>query len=237
MVPDIESGFRLLSPSQQEEFMSLHDFRFPSETEQSHLLTIFRSNAYNTGDDRIGLFPKTARINHSCRPNSGNWWSGNMQRRVIYAMRDIEEGEEITVSYIPLLKSTKERQTRLAQYGFECDCVACAQESREGDKRRVMIGEWLEDLEGKMGRKSKKSEVNKKRIEKAKKLAEMMEAEGLGDYVSRGYHLLAVFNQHLGNLADAETWARKEKEVLGWAEKDSDESLASAEFVKSLKNS
>lgn len=159
-----------------------------------------------------------------------------MQRRVIYAMRDIEVGEEVTVSYIPLLKSTRERQARLGQYGFMCDCEACEDTSGIGDTRRVKIGDWLEDLERKVGRKSKKGEVSRKRVEKTRKLVEMVEGEGLGDYVARAYHLVAVFCEHAGDLKEARLWARKEQEVLGWAEKESEEAVASARFLESLKN-
>jgi hypothetical protein len=233
MVSDITSAFGSLPLSDQNIFLSLHDHRFPSEQDQSHLLTIFRSNAFNIEDDRIGLFPKLARINHSCRPNAGNGWSEKTQKRVIYAMRDIGEGEEITVSYIPLLKPTSERQARLAQYGFLCDCAACKDESGEGDKRRVRIGEWLDDLEGKVGRQRVKEEVGRKRIEKALRLMEMVEGEGLGDYAARAYRLVAVFNEHVGDLEEARVWAEKEQEVLGWAKKESDEALVSSEFIES----
>lgn len=237
MVSDLEAEYERLSVADQKEFLQLHDHRFPSEDEnnQSHLLTILRSNAYNTGADRIGLFPKTARINHSCRPNAGNWWSEKTEERVIYAMGDIDEGVEITVSYIPLLKARKERQARLAQYGFVCDCVACTEDPGEGDKRRVKIGEWLDDLESKMRRKSGKEEVNKKRVEKARKLVDMVEAEKLSDYIARAYHLVAVYCEHTGNFEEARFWAGKEQKVLEWAEIDSNEALASAEFVESLK--
>ena len=235
LISPITAAFDALSPSDQNLFLSLHDHRFASEQDQNHLLTIFRSNAYNTGDDKIGLFPKVARINHSCHPNAGSWWSRKTKKRVIYAMRDIRDGEEITVSYIPLLKSTKERQARLAQYGFVCDCTACSGGRRDGDRTRVRIGDWFEDLEEKAKRKSVKVDVNRKRIEKALRLVEMTETEGLSDYVARSYHLAAVFRAHLGEMEEAEKWARRELEVLRWAEKDSDEALASAQFVDSLK--
>jgi hypothetical protein len=52
---------------------------------------------------------------------------------VIYAFKDIHVGEEITVTYIPLVKSIKERQARLFQYGFVCDFAAC--QSTESSKR------------------------------------------------------------------------------------------------------
>ena len=217
--------------------MSLHNFRYEAEHEENeNLMTIFRSNAYNTGEDRVGLFPKTARINHSCRPNAGGWWSEKRERKIAFAMRDIEMGEEITVSYIPLLKTTNERQARLKQYGFVCDCDACADDGGGGDRTRVRIGEWLEDLEGKVGRKSQKLEVSRKRAEKARKLVDMIEGEGLGDYLARAYHLAAVFLEHADDLAEAVVWAEKEQELLAWVEKDSEETLASARYLDRLKN-
>jgi hypothetical protein len=50
MLSDLETAFQALLPEQQREFLQLHDFRFFSEERQDQLLTIFRSNAYNTGD-------------------------------------------------------------------------------------------------------------------------------------------------------------------------------------------
>jgi len=233
MITDIETSFQKLTPEQQEEFLQLHDFRFPSETDQSHLLTIVRSNAYNTGDDQVGLFPKLARINHSCRPNSGNWWSEKEERRIIYAARDIEEGEEITVSYIPLLKTRKERHGRLAQYGFVCGCEACKDGS--GDKNRLKIADLLEDLEQKMHSASKKESITKKRIARAMSLVETVEEEGLSDYLARAYHLVSIFNKQGKSFGEAEKWAKKELEILRLAETDSREALAASDFIKDLR--
>ena len=232
MISDIEGSFALLTPEQKAEFLSLHDFRFPSEENQSHLMTIFRSNAYNTGEESVGLFPKMARINHSCRPNAGNWWSETREKRIIFATRDIQEGEEITVSYIPLLKTTADRQTRLQQYGFACDCIAC--QSAAGDRTRVKILELLDSLEQKLYSVSKKDATNEKLIEKALELIEMMEKEELMDYMARAFKLAAVFNKRRGHLGAAEAWARKELEVLRWAEEDSSQVTVAVDFIDSL---
>jgi hypothetical protein len=144
MIADIDDSFALLTSEQKVEFLSLNDFRFPSEEKQNHLLAIFRSNAYNTGEESITLFPKIARINHSCRPNAGNWWSEATEKRTIFAARDIQEGEKITVSYIPLLRTTADRQARLQQYGFKCD-YPC--QSAEASRMRIKISELLDSLE------------------------------------------------------------------------------------------
>jgi hypothetical protein len=233
MLSDLEMQFQALLPEEQAEYLALHDFRFPSEDSQSHLLTIFRSNAY-TGDKSIGLFPKMARINHSCRPNSGNWWSEKQGHRVIYAAEDIAKGGEITVSYIPLLKKTEDRQTRLHQYGFTCDCSACHLASAESDRRRTRIANSLESLEQKVHSPSKTSAANEKSIAKALTLVKMVEEEGLNDYLSKAYMMAAVFNQRGGNVETAEMWARKELEVMTWAEEGSADVQKTLEFIKSL---
>jgi hypothetical protein len=232
MLADIEKGFSSLSLEQQTEILQLHDHRFPNEENQSHLLTIFRSNAYNSGDDHIGLFPKCARINHSCRPNCLNFWSEKTSKRIIYTGRDIEKGEEITVSYIPLLKSIQQRQERLQQYGFTCTCSAC--QSSESSKRRVKIADALESLEQKVHSTSTKTALIEKRISKAIALIEMIEEEGLTDYLARAFHLAAVFNKQNGNLKVAREWAIKELEIHQWAEMDSAEALTTLEFIDGL---
>lgn len=212
IITSLETAYNDLSSTDQNAFTDLHDFRFPSEENQNRLLTIFRSNAYNTGDSRVGLFPKIARINHSCTPNSGNEWVEGAGYRVIYASRDIEEGEEITVSYIPLLKKTADRQSRLGQYGFTCDCSAC--QSGEGDKRRTKIADLLENLEMKSkSLPSKKAATNEKLSLKALNLLSLVEEERLNDYLSRVQHLAAVFSQRRGHPKLAREYAAMELET------------------------
>ncbi|KAF9349088.1 SET and MYND domain-containing protein 3 [Mortierella sp. AD094] len=63
-------------------------------------------------------------MNHSCVPNCVYTFKGSrMECRVI---RDIQPGEELTISYIDQIDTTKERQKQLnAQYHFTCDCPLC----------------------------------------------------------------------------------------------------------------
>jgi SET domain len=233
MISELEQEFSKLSPEQQNEYLDQHDYRFPGET-HTRLLSILRSNAYNTGDNHVGSFPKTARINHSCRPNCGNFWSEKTGQRVIYAESDIKKGDEITVSYIPLLKSIKERQARLKQYGFVCDCTAC--QSTESSKKRVKISDLLESLEQKAYSASKKDETNERLIKKAVALVGLIEEEGLTNYLARAFRLASVFNQRRGNLKVALEWAAKELEMHQWAEVDSEEALATMHYMETLRD-
>ncbi|KUJ17963.1 SET domain-containing protein [Mollisia scopiformis] len=198
MLTNVEDAFHSLSPAQQQEFLDLHEHRFPTEENQSKLLTILRSNAYNTGDDYVGIFPKIARINHSCRPNSGNFWSMKRNQRVIYAFRDIERGEEVTVSYIPLTKSTKERQARLFQYGFTCGCDAC--QSVESSRKRVKIADFIEVLEQKVHLDGLSEKSAERMLSKSMSLVDMIEEEELADYLAKAYHFAAVFHEKKGDL-------------------------------------
>ncbi|PVH89105.1 SET domain-containing protein [Cadophora sp. DSE1049] len=237
MLTSITSSFSSLPASSQETFLSLHDHRFPGdeEVQQSHLLTIFRSNAYNTGSSDVGLFPLIARINHSCRPNSVNYWSEKLGKRVIYAGRDIGVGEEITVAYIPLLKSTKERQNRLAQYGFVCGCEACSDTSGESGKRRGKIADLMEVLEQKIGLESQKVEANERLARRAERLVGLLGEEELVDYWAKAYRFVAVFEGRAGNWEGARTWGERVVEELRLAEEESEEVNAALKFLDGLK--
>jgi hypothetical protein len=83
----------------------------------------------------VAIFSLTARINHSCDPNA----EVRSQQYVdccidVVAKRDIQPGEEITISYINnegrTGNSSHDRNRRLrelkAKYLFTCDCHRCA---------------------------------------------------------------------------------------------------------------
>jgi hypothetical protein len=78
------------------------------------------------------LYLKTSAINHSCEPNSLQWFDsdGNV---VIRSLKNIQRGEEITISYLDLSRPTWWRKAELLSYGFLCICSRCSMsESAEG---------------------------------------------------------------------------------------------------------
>ena len=93
-------------------------------------------------DDRVtpqvvAVFPLTARINHSCRPNAEIRSQQFTDARIdVCAIQDIEAGQEISISYIGTGPSSaggrqgrRRRQTELQQkYLFVCDCPRCKEE-------------------------------------------------------------------------------------------------------------
>jgi len=79
------------------------------------------------------LFPLTANANHSCRPNAEIRGGEFVDCCIdLLALRDIQVGEELNISYIALGRKTKYRRRRelAAKYLFDCNCVECASPSR-----------------------------------------------------------------------------------------------------------
>ncbi|RGP81492.1 set domain [Fusarium longipes] len=116
-----------LTEAQRKSFYSLH-----GETEVGIVLT----NTLPLGPDPKdgAVFIKSSRINHSCKPNAHNVWNSDLDKITIHAIEDIDQGEEITISYLGALLPYDERQKRLeADFGFECCCRLCRIHPGEND--------------------------------------------------------------------------------------------------------
>ncbi|GMF19105.1 unnamed protein product [Phytophthora fragariaefolia] len=74
----------------------------------------------------VGLFPICGLINHSCQPNC-TWSNAGDGIMEVRALREIQEGEEITLSYIDIDKERAERRKELRETKhFDCHCERCA---------------------------------------------------------------------------------------------------------------
>ncbi|KAF2621887.1 SET domain-containing protein [Macroventuria anomochaeta] len=212
----VRKEFEGLSPDVQAEVMSLtYHATAVEEATTDKLGIIFRTNAYNT-DDQIGLFPKIARINHSCRPNTSYYWSKKLNKRVVYANRKIKKGEEFFVSYIGLLSSHEERQKRLDRYGFKCTCEACAAEQaikQASNQRRVEISKAFIDFEPQLTLDVPKSKSAKRQARKnaqaSSQLAGLVEQEGLADYYAKAYRIAAISHARIEDWQPATIFANK----------------------------
>jgi hypothetical protein len=216
----VRSEFALLSLREQEEVMSLTYHATDAEKERTDILgLIFRSNAYKTGED-IGLFPKIARINHSCRPNTSYYWNAKLNKRIVYANRKIKKGEELFDSYISLLLTHEERQKRLDTYGFTCSCEACAMEYmivRESDKRRLDIKKAFADFEGQLTYTVPESKTTKGELmgnaKASLQLVELVQQEGLADFYATAYKIAAITHARAQDWGLATSWANKGYEL------------------------
>ncbi|KAE9964231.1 hypothetical protein BLS_008533 [Venturia inaequalis] len=213
----VRSAFTNLTPSQQSQITNLTFHASEPEKSQADVLgLIFRSNAYKTGDE-IALFPKIARINHSCRPNTSYYWNAKLQRRIVYANRRIEKGEELSDSYISLLVTKDERRKSLEPYGFKCHCEACQTNTKASDTRRTKIKKTFTELDqastlplpappNPNTNPPSHNEAHKN-AQKAAHLVSMLQAEGLADYYATAFRYAALFHMKIGEWGKAAKWA------------------------------
>jgi len=87
-----------------------------------------------------GIFYKTSRFNHACHPAATCTYRWNLRERklITTALRDIEPGQEITISY-------GSAGSLFQNYGFHCDCEYCPhpEEAAKEAKRLRGTGDWI----------------------------------------------------------------------------------------------
>ncbi|RDW63651.1 hypothetical protein BP6252_11196 [Coleophoma cylindrospora] len=97
-------------------------------------------------DEFFTLFPNISRFNHDCRPNAAYRFNHETMTHNVRALRDIESGEELTLTYTNPSLSRKDRQDRLKLWGFECTCDLCMQDkwhTTESDRRIAQINSLM----------------------------------------------------------------------------------------------
>ena len=129
-----------LSEHQRRSFLSMHNIH-PYKDAAERYLEIFRINSLpaETGGDKRAIFLEACRINHACDNNAQKNWNEKIKRHTVHALRDINKGEEITITYLSPLKNRKARQKALQErFGFTCLCRLCSllpEQSQESDRR------------------------------------------------------------------------------------------------------
>jgi hypothetical protein len=131
--PDLQALERIVANEVQclsdEQKLTFFDLKNIYGNAHSQSLGIARTNVLPLGSNNIsgGLFFKASRINHSCRHNAQNTWNENIKRLTIHALRDIEAGQEITISYLASPSEYAERQRFLKEkFKFDCKCELCS---------------------------------------------------------------------------------------------------------------
>ncbi|KAI9792043.1 MAG: hypothetical protein M1816_003025 [Peltula sp. TS41687] len=138
----INKRVRALMKDHQLAIFSLHN-AFPSIRARS--TGIVRTNALPLGSraSEVGLFFEASRINHVCSANAQNTWNATLDQITIHAVKDIEEGEEITITYFDGSKPYSPRELNFGYYfGFECGCEICSippAQRIQSDQRRDRI--------------------------------------------------------------------------------------------------
>lgn len=91
-----------------------------------HIHDVFQKNGIGfSGDARpgCGLWLRTAYINHCCLPNVERLIEGEVL--VLRAVKDIEQDEEITMSYGDFSSQQEKQQAFQRIWDFTCTCTLC----------------------------------------------------------------------------------------------------------------
>ncbi|KAF2114599.1 hypothetical protein BDV96DRAFT_647294 [Lophiotrema nucula] len=177
---------------------------------------VMYTNAFGSdiaGKKMRALFPLISRINHACSPNTFVLFSRAGISMAIKAYRDIEPGEELSISYLTLGQTFARRQDALKhKWGFTCTCKLCSLPHAErvaSDIRQTLIKQTETKIlelweEGK----------HKEALGLAEESIEMIKEEGLDHFVPDQYALLAKLWLLLGKRKKAEEIGKKSWELL-----------------------
>ena len=133
-----------LSPANRVAFYAL--CQNAEHGEQKSAYGIWLSNAFPTDGTNRGakatpaasaerrsgaVFSTYCRLNHSCAPNVHGCWNPACGRQTMYALRDIQRGDELQVSYLGRLDLPRcDRRASLQRdFGFKCSCARCSMDA------------------------------------------------------------------------------------------------------------
>jgi len=104
---DEEMVFRVPLPGRGARMLSISSCKFPPAT-------------------GVGIYSTVALLNHSCEPNCELAFLDADARASVVTTQEVGAGEELTISYINVNRSTAARQQELGErYGFNCSCRRC----------------------------------------------------------------------------------------------------------------
>lgn len=182
---------------------------------------VMKTNAFacqvddgGVGDGYMCLFPSVARINHACRPNSHARFIPKSLLMEIKAMRDIQAGEEISISYGKIeLKHTERQRLYKDGWNFTCTCSMCTATVYDiagSDQRRARFTKLRNKLDSLTSETFDAAQV----IGWEKEIMDLSTKEGLDTLLAQDYERLAYVYAGHGMTRDAKLWAEKAKESL-----------------------
>ncbi|KAK4213122.1 hypothetical protein QBC37DRAFT_388231 [Rhypophila decipiens] len=224
-------GYRLLhlAADQLRDPDSIYSLAKSTEMAADEVENVVRTNSFSTtlgeDEDHMAIYPLVSRINHACKPNAFTRWIIRSQSTSIAALRDIEPGEEITISCpflpspfctqtippnqesdLPLGLTHSERQRRLQRWSFTCSCALCTapQETiSASDKQRTEI----EDARDKAIEAFKYGRPYEA-ISLTKKILNLIPSEELYPWESEQYENLARVYWLMGDKKTGDSYAR-----------------------------
>jgi hypothetical protein len=125
LLPQASTTFTAGEYAKLRQVITLNGFRFNEGLHEDH-------PHYDTGE---ALFDQVSRINHACDPNAYFDLSWDCTHGTVIncvrSLKDITEGEEINISYVPQIFQiplADRRQQLSKHWGFDCDCKRCCAE-------------------------------------------------------------------------------------------------------------
>lgn len=114
---------------------------FPKSAENSEISYedfMFMLGAYNINNFDSNIFLLESHVNHDCNPNIKVVVSESREEGIkVYAIRDIEVGEELTRSYVNVSNTVQQRQRQLrVNWGFLCSCLKCKEDLKIQQRRK-----------------------------------------------------------------------------------------------------
>jgi hypothetical protein len=121
---EAQAAFQLMSPEAKQQFLCLRDNGCEPFPTMAHAWAENSFSMYNKSQSRgSALFVLMSRFDHSCIPNA-KIPVRDSEAVAIFAVRNIEVGEEITFCYNPGFAVLVALERRRA-LGFICECQAC----------------------------------------------------------------------------------------------------------------
>ncbi|KAI8892911.1 hypothetical protein BC833DRAFT_330288 [Globomyces pollinis-pini] len=136
------------------DYLELQLKRFGKWNNESlQLLCTFQCNNFTIYDHELfeygqGTFPLASLINHSCEPNVVALFKNDSL--FLKSLVDIQEGDELFISYVDCILPITDRIQSLSKYQFVCDCQKCLNEqqitnySEPLDNLQIFIQEMID---------------------------------------------------------------------------------------------
>lgn len=137
----VEEIVAQLSEEQGRQFYSLKNSA--SNRYSSRSMGIAATNSFSCAPQAYSaICLEASRFNHSCKPNATWMWREDLFQMTIHTIKEIKEGEEITICYIENCGPYPKRQQTLTSFGFTCTCELCslppdARDKSDGKRRRI----------------------------------------------------------------------------------------------------
>jgi SET domain len=106
--------------------MSLNVFGCPISCLEQHQQRMKEKSTTNVTEEKFhscGVWETASYINHSCNCNATRSFIGDMM--IVRASRDLPPDTEVVFGYQSDCIDYKERQEKLQQWNFKCDCIIC----------------------------------------------------------------------------------------------------------------